>query len=174
SKGVHDRAIQDHDRAIQLDPENPFAYAARGGAHISKGDHDRAIQDFDLAIQLDERNAQAHSGRGRALFNQGNFKAAALALSRANELEENAYFVIWRYLARERGGDNGAAEVAADAARLKSKNWPYPVIELYLGWRLDPEEVRSLARKPEELCEAEFYSGEWHLLRGNRAEAATA
>jgi lipoprotein NlpI len=118
-------------------------------------------------------SADAHSGRGRAYFNQGNFKEAALALSRANELEGNAYSVIWRYLARERGGENGRAELEADSARLKSKDWPYPVIELYLGGR-SLTEVLPLASKPEERCEAEFYSGEWHLLRGNRAAAATA
>jgi lipoprotein NlpI len=47
------------------------------------------------------------------------------------------------------------------------------VIELYLGGR-SLTEVLPLASKPEERCEAEFYSGEWHLLRGNRAAAATA
>jgi len=32
----------------------------------------------------------------------------------------------------------------------------------------------SAASKAEERCEAQFYNGEWHLLRGNRAAAATA
>ena len=92
---------------------------------------------------------------------------------RATELEDNAYSAIWRYLAREHVGENGAAELEANAARLKSKDWPYPVIELYLGGR-SPAEVLSVASKPEERCEAQFYIGEWHLLRGNRAAAATA
>ena len=92
---------------------------------------------------------------------------------RANELEENSYSMIWRYLARERAGENGSAELEANAARLKSKDWPYPVVELYLGGR-SPADVLSIASKPNERCEAQFYSGEWHLLRGNRAAAATA
>ena len=118
-------------------------------------------------------NANVHSERGRAYFYQGNFKAAASALSRANELEDDGYSVIWRFLAHERGGENGTAELEAAAARLKREEWPYPVIELYLGVR-SPAEVLQLASKPEERCEAEFYIGEWHLLRGNRAAAATA
>ena len=81
--------------------------------------------------------------------------------------------MIWRYLARERGGENGAAELAASSARLKSKDWPYPVVELYLGGR-SPADVLAVTGKPDERCEAQFYSGEWHLLRGNRATAATA
>ena len=173
SKGDHDRAIQDYDQAIQLNPKNADAYVGRGNAYASKDDHDRAIQDYDEAIQLNPTNVDAHSERGRAYFYQGNFKAAATALLRATELEDNAYSAIWRYLAREHVGENGAAELEANAARLKSKDWPYPVIELYLGGR-SPAEVLSVASKPEERCEAQFYIGEWHLLRGNRAAAATA
>ena len=173
SKGDHDRAIQDYDKAIELDSKNAASHLKRGGAYESKGDYDRAIQDYDLAIQVDPKNAGAHKGSGFAYFYQGNFKAAAAALSRANELEEDAYSVIWRYLARERGGENGTAELEADAARLKSTDWPYPVIELYLG-RRSPSDILSAASKAEERCEAQFYNGEWHLLRGNRAAAATA
>ena len=92
---------------------------------------------------------------------------------RANELEENSYSVIWRYLARERAGENGRAELEANAARVKSKDWPYPVFELYLE-RRSPSDVLSVASKPDERCEAQFYIGEWHLLHGNRAAAATA
>ena len=172
-KGDDDRAIQDYDQAIQLDPKNAASYLGRGGAYEGKGDYDRAIQDYDQAIQLDPMNASAHSERGRAYFNQGNFKAAATALSRANELQDNAYSAIWDYLARERMGEDGMAELEAKSARLKNTDWPYPVIELYLGGR-SPADVLLVARKVEERCEAQFYNGEWQLLHGNRAEAATA
>jgi rhomboid protease GluP len=94
-------------------------------------------------------------------------------LSRANELDDSAYPAIWLYLARERGGENGMAELQANAARLKRADWPYPVIELCLGSR-PPAEILSLASKPEERCQAQFYTGEWYLLHGNRAAAASA
>ena len=171
-KGEHDRAIQNYDQAILLDPTNDNAYANRGLVYGSKGDYDRAIQDYDQAILLNPKNANTHSERGRTYFYQGNFKAAAAALLRANKLEDNPYSMIWLYLARERAGQNGAAELKANAVRLKSKEWPYPVIELYLGQR-PPAEILSVA-KPEDRCEAQFYSGEWHLLRGERDAAATA
>jgi lipoprotein NlpI len=92
---------------------------------------------------------------------------------RANELKNDAYSLIWFYLSRERAGENGAAELEAKAAKLKRMEWPYPVIELYLGGR-SPAEVLSVASKADERCEAQFYGGEWHLLRGHRAEAAAA
>jgi lipoprotein NlpI len=80
--------------------------------------------------------------------------------------------MIWRYLARERAGENGAEELKANATRLKSKEWPHPVIELYLGQR-SPAEMLSVAKLEDQRCEAQFYSGEWYLLRGSRAAAAT-
>ncbi len=81
--------------------------------------------------------------------------------------------MIWRYLARERAGEKGADELGINAARLTNKDWPYPVIELYLG-RRSPAEVLSAAGSPNEACEAQLHGGEWHLLRGDRDEAAAA
>jgi lipoprotein NlpI len=92
---------------------------------------------------------------------------------RANELEVDASNMIWRYLARERAGEDGAAELETNAARLKSNDWPRPAINLYLG-KTSPEELLSAAGKPEERCWAQFYVGEWSLLHGDRAAAATA
>ena len=174
-KGDYDRAIADYDQAIQLDPKNATASAAysnRGHIYRLNGDYDRAIADYDQAIQLDPKNAHASMNRGRAYFYQRKFTAAAADFQRVNVLAENSYSMLWRYLAREHVGENGEAELEANAARLKNKDWPYAVIELYLG-RRPPAEVLSVAGEPEERCEAQFYSANWHLLHGNRAQAAT-
>ncbi|HEV8693486.1 MAG TPA: tetratricopeptide repeat protein, partial [Lysobacter sp.] len=48
-KGELDRAIQDYDQAIGLDPSGATAYYNRGVAYGSRGDWDRAIQDYDQA-----------------------------------------------------------------------------------------------------------------------------
>jgi len=172
-KGDHDRAIQDYDQAIRLDPRNERAYLGRGNAYLNKREYDRAIQDYDQAIQINPRNGATFASSGRGHFHLGNFKAAAEALLRANELEDDAYTMIFLYLARERAGGTGAAELEANAARLKSKNWPYPVIELFLGKR-SPAGVLAIASEANERCEAQFYGGEYWLLNGDRAAAGTA
>jgi hypothetical protein len=46
------------------------------------------------------------------------------------------------------------------------------VIEFYLGKR-SLDAMREAAKSPDEKCEADFYAGEWHLLRGNRTDATT-
>ena len=55
---------------------------------------------------------------------------------------------------------------------LKSKDWPYAVIDFYLGLR-SLDEMRAAADWPTAKCKAD-YTGAWHLLRGSNAEARTA
>jgi hypothetical protein len=59
-------------------------------------------------------------------------------------------------------------------SRLKNNDWPYPMIELYLGRRHTLEEIRPPPGKRDEGCEAQFYGGEWHLLHLDRHAAAAA
>jgi lipoprotein NlpI len=78
--------------------------------------------------------------------------------------------VLFRYLASSRAGQNASAELEANAGRLVTKAWPYAVIDLHLG-RHSPEVTREAAGNNR--CEADFHIGEWHLIRGERAEART-
>jgi Tfp pilus assembly protein PilF len=153
------------------------AHTNRGDAYRSKGDHDQAIRDLDEAIKIDPSNQFAHSSRGVLHFVQADFPAAAAAFRQAASLKPDAYPVVWHYLARARGGGDGAnaaaAELAANAAPLKTTEWPYPVVELYLGRRAGSD-LLAVATTPDDRCEAQFYLGEWHLLRGNSTEAAKA
>jgi tetratricopeptide (TPR) repeat protein len=52
SKGDYDRAIQDYDEALRIEPDDEDILNNRGVAYRSKGQIDRAIQDYDRAIQL--------------------------------------------------------------------------------------------------------------------------
>jgi rhomboid protease GluP len=82
--------------------------------------------------------------------------------------------MLLRYLARARAGETAAAaELEANAGRLKTKDWPYAVIELYLG-RRSPELTLDAASKPDQQCGARFFTGEWLILQNKSAEAETA
>src|SRR5438105_3130181 len=52
SKDDYDRAIQDFNDSIQLDPKIGAAYNNRGFAYSKKGDLDRAIRDYDASIRV--------------------------------------------------------------------------------------------------------------------------
>ena len=65
-KREHDRAIEDFNKAIQLNPDHALAYANRGVAYYYKGDYDCAIEDFNKVIQLNPDYALAYNNRGGA------------------------------------------------------------------------------------------------------------
>jgi tetratricopeptide (TPR) repeat protein len=89
SKGQLDRAIQDFDEAIRLDPNNAVAFASRGHAYIRKGRYDRAIQDFDEAIRLDPNAAFAFAGRGNAYYSKQQDDRAIQDFDEAIRLDRN-------------------------------------------------------------------------------------
>ena len=51
-KGDYDRALQDYEHAIRLNPNSANPYNNRGIIYRIKGDYDRAIADYDEAIWL--------------------------------------------------------------------------------------------------------------------------
>ena len=57
-------AIQDYDRAIELDPQDPTAYNNRGNVRAEQKDLAGAIQDYDRAIELDPQDPTAYNNRG--------------------------------------------------------------------------------------------------------------
>jgi tetratricopeptide (TPR) repeat protein len=63
-KGQYDRAIEDYDQAIRLNPNYAFAFHGRGLAYAFKGQYDRAIEDYDQAIRIIPNFADAFVNRG--------------------------------------------------------------------------------------------------------------
>jgi tetratricopeptide (TPR) repeat protein len=62
----YDRAIDDYNEAIRLDPTYAIGFNNRGLAHQRKGEIDRAIEDYDEAIRLNPRLAAAFFARADA------------------------------------------------------------------------------------------------------------
>jgi tetratricopeptide (TPR) repeat protein len=168
-----DRAIVDYGEAIRLDAKSAVAFHRRGLAWREKDDLARAMSDHTSAIRLDPNHADAYKHRGMANFEKGEFLSAASDLLHAVEIKDDAYLLLWRYLTRGRVGQDGATELAAGAARLTSKDWPFALVELYLGKRT-ADEIRASVAQPKETCEAAFFVGQYQVLRGNKAEARSA
>ncbi len=165
-KGEYDRAIADYEQALRLDPKYAYAYYNRGGAYQDKGEYDRAIADYEQVIRLDPRNSSYFRALAVVKYGKGDFKGASADLLRAIELKDDAYSMLFRYLARTRGGEDATAELEANASRLKTKEWPYAVTELYLSKR-SPTATLDAASKPDDRCEAAFYIGQWYVLKGD-------
>lgn len=171
-KRDYDRAIADHSKAISIDPKLAFAFSNRGDVYFDKQDYDRAIADYSDAIRLDPRNASAFSGRGAVYSLRQDYKRAISDYSEAIRLDpKDAHSVLKLYLARARSDSdapNALAALAVDAKNLKRGEWPYPIVELFLG-HLTAEAALSASMSPDSQCEAQSYIGEWRLLHGDSA-----
>ena len=84
-QGQYDKAIQDFDQAIRLDPHYPDAFNNRGIARGGKGEREKAIQDFDEAIRLDPNHAIALHNRGIAFRVLGRMAEAEADFARARQ-----------------------------------------------------------------------------------------
>ena len=70
-KGAYDQAIEDFDKAIELNPKLTEAYYNRGNAYYGKKDYDKAIADYNKAIELNPNYAEAYYNRGVMYMNKG-------------------------------------------------------------------------------------------------------
>jgi lipoprotein NlpI len=178
-KHDYDRAIADYDQAIRLNPQDPQAYDSRGNAWQAKGDLERAIAEYDDAIRLDPQHARALRNRGYARFLRGSFAEAAKDLAETSRLiPGDADAARWLFLARARSDSLQRARAELTAAKVNpdDKAWPGPVIGFLLG-RMDVNALFQAAEhqdakvRAEQVCEAEFYAGQWELIQGRGNEA---
>jgi tetratricopeptide (TPR) repeat protein len=175
-KGDLDRAIADFTEAIRLDPKFAFAYNNRGVAYYLNGKYDRAIADFTEAIRLDPTNAFAYRGRGLAYLYSGTPAKALADVRQASELDQkDAYNALWVDIVGER--NNVPSGLSQAISKIDMTAWPAPVIRLFLG-QMTPAAVLAAADDADpikikgQVCEANFYSGEFALRQGAKDEAA--
>src|SRR6476646_4048262 len=76
NKGQYDRAVQDYDHAIKLNPKYAEAFYDRSNTYVAKGQYDRAIQDYDQAIKLNPNFASAFNNRGVAYAHKEQYERA--------------------------------------------------------------------------------------------------
>lgn len=172
-KGDRERAMADYDQALKLDPKSVSAYKARGNVYQSQGEYTRATQDYDQAISLRADDPGAYGARATARFYLGDFARAADDFAHLAQ-GQNVYPMLWLYISRARSGSSDAKnELAANAERRSQRDWPYPIVELYLG-RRSPDATVSAAVGPDQQCEARFYIGEWYLLQHAQKDATDA
>lgn len=171
-----ERAIQDYDRAIRVKPA-AGAFFVRGAAYARKGQYERAIQDYDQAIRLDPDHAPAFSSRGWANSNLARYDRAVADFRAAVRAHPNdAYQALFLFLALERSGGSGRAELAQAAAKLDLAEWPGVVVKHYLG-QASEEAVLAATRsgdakaQRELQCEAYFHLGMARLARGDATAA---
>lgn len=80
------QAINDIDKAIELDPKNVEYQIEKGGVHMRVNQIDKAIQALQQAISMDSQNAAAYRMLGYCQIQQNKKKEGLANLQKAKEL----------------------------------------------------------------------------------------
>jgi len=88
-------AIDDYNRAIESNPNHPWAYNSRGEAKRKLNDFNGAIANYSTAIENYPTHAGGYILRGYARYKLGDKDGALMDWNMAGELgEKDAYYLI--------------------------------------------------------------------------------
>ena len=90
NKGQLEKAIQDFDKAIELNPSFAELYSNRGSTHSSRGKYHLAIRDYSQALQLNPTFAEACYNRGLVYWHQGEYDLALRDFEKAVQMAQSA------------------------------------------------------------------------------------
>lgn len=96
-KESYDNAMEDFNKALELNPKNWFAYALRGFVYTKKNLLDKALADLNRAIELNPKDAVAYIFRSHIYVEKKLYDRTIEDLSRAIELDpKNEYAYCFR------------------------------------------------------------------------------
>lgn len=113
------RSMADFNKAVELDPNYSFRYAARAFAKQNFGDLDGAVEDYQKAVDLDPDDAVAQNNLGMLLEQQGYKKEADERFARADKLSkmEDQLYDMMDSMEREAQGDQQEGEIDEDSIK---------------------------------------------------------
>ena len=82
-----DKAMQDFNKAISLDPSYEPAYVNRSVLLSSQKTYDKALEDDLKAVQLDPNDPAAYTNLGIGYVNQGKAQEAMVAENKALQID---------------------------------------------------------------------------------------
>jgi len=85
----YDKAIEECNAAIRIDPNDADAYCTRGRAYMGSGDSGQSIADFTAAIRIDPNDSNAYRDRGDAYLQNGDEDRAIADCEEAIRLKPN-------------------------------------------------------------------------------------
>ena len=96
--GHYDKAIEEYNKAIEIDPNDASIYVNRGRAKQENGDYREAIKDYSKAIEVDPKYSTSYSHRGGIKFDLGDKRGAIEDFSKAINLDpKNENIGRWYY-----------------------------------------------------------------------------
>ena len=117
-KGEYDRAIEDCNRSIDLDPRDQFAYNSRGAAYYFKKDYDQSIADYNQASRINPRFIDPVHNAGLSYAAKGDYDTAIALYNKALRIDpRDATALYGRGVAKQHLGDEDGGDADIAAAR---------------------------------------------------------
>ena len=119
-----DKALEEYERAIARDPQDPELYFNRGILYLDMGESALAIEDFDQAVRLSPDEPDFHLHRGVAYENLDQYDNAILEYSHVIRIEpEDSDAWVNRGVVYFKTGDyQRALSDFAESARLEPED----------------------------------------------------
>ena len=173
-------AIETFTRGLAIAPNDPVLYRWRGHRYLSVRDFDRATADLTRGFQLDSTNYGILYHLGVVRYALGDYDGAADAFRRAQRraptADELAGATDWLWMSLSRAGRAAEAKAMLDRRpdSLPTTNAYARRLRLYRG-EIGPESVITAADTADvQLATLAYGVGNWHLLRGDTAQARAA
>lgn len=170
--GNFDNALADYSLAARVSA-TPEVYNLRAQVYLALGDYSRGGADLRRAIDGDPREPSYLISLGITRYYRGEYGIAANNLARALRLRDDIRGALFLYLTEAKSGLKAHETLAQRAGYIRSRAWPYPLIEVYLGKR-PLAEAMQLANSEDKMCEANYYAGELLILGGSRSDGLAA
>lgn len=179
TSGDYDRAIQDFDQSIKLNPAHARPFNNRGVAYLRKGEYGLAVKAFDEAIKLNPNYGGAFANRAGAYLKRGEYDRATRDYDEAIRLEPKLE-AVWNGRCWTRAilgalqaaleDCNKALQSGPDAATYDSRG----LIYLKMG-QLDAaiDDYSSALHLDSKLASALYGRGLAKLKRGDKAGSDT-
>jgi tetratricopeptide (TPR) repeat protein len=126
--GQYDKALENFDRAIEIDPKYSFAIMNRGSTYRAIERYNDSLQDFTTLIELNGKNDEAFASRGETYRLMKQYDNALEDFNRAIEIDPKYSFAIV-----SRGETYEALEQYNDALQ-----------DFSLAIKLDPENTIAI------------------------------
>jgi len=85
-KDLHDKAISDYSKAIEINPKSATAYSMRGISYRKKDLYDQAISDYTKAIEINPKLSYVYRNRGLSYSKKGLYDKAIADFTKAIEI----------------------------------------------------------------------------------------
>jgi|SanBayMetagenome_1026888.scaffolds.fasta_scaffold11119_1 tetratricopeptide (TPR) repeat protein len=91
--GEKQKALEDYNQALKLDPNLAYAYNGRGNVYYyNLGENQKALEDYNQALKLDPNFAVSYNGRGNVYYNLGEKQKALEDYNQALKLDPNLVY----------------------------------------------------------------------------------